>query len=34
VIRERLRRTREAELATGIEEFLAIARDRLGRMSS
>jgi 2-oxo-4-hydroxy-4-carboxy--5-ureidoimidazoline (OHCU) decarboxylase len=34
VIRERLRRTREAELATGIEEFLAIARDRLRRMSS
>ncbi|HEV8468311.1 MAG TPA: 2-oxo-4-hydroxy-4-carboxy-5-ureidoimidazoline decarboxylase [Candidatus Limnocylindria bacterium] len=29
VLRERLRRTREQELATGIDEFLAIARDRL-----
>jgi 2-oxo-4-hydroxy-4-carboxy--5-ureidoimidazoline (OHCU) decarboxylase len=29
VLRERLEHTREAELATGIEEFLAITRDRL-----
>ena len=29
VLRERLGRTREDELATGIEEFLAITRDRL-----
>ncbi len=29
VLRARLRRTREQELATGIEEFLSIARDRL-----
>jgi 2-oxo-4-hydroxy-4-carboxy--5-ureidoimidazoline (OHCU) decarboxylase len=32
LFRERLRRTREDELATGIEEFLAITNDRLGRM--
>jgi 2-oxo-4-hydroxy-4-carboxy--5-ureidoimidazoline (OHCU) decarboxylase len=32
VLRERLRRTRGDELATGIEEFLAIARDRLTRI--
>jgi 2-oxo-4-hydroxy-4-carboxy--5-ureidoimidazoline (OHCU) decarboxylase len=31
VLRERLGRTREQELATGIEEFLAISRDRLER---
>jgi 2-oxo-4-hydroxy-4-carboxy--5-ureidoimidazoline (OHCU) decarboxylase len=31
VLRERLRRSREDELVTGIEEFLAIARDRLAR---
>lgn len=31
VLRERLGRTREQELATGLEEFLAIARDRLAR---
>ena len=31
VLRERLRRTRAQELATGIDEFLAIARDRLER---
>ena len=31
VIDARLGRTREAELATGIEEFLAIARDRMTR---
>jgi 2-oxo-4-hydroxy-4-carboxy-5-ureidoimidazoline decarboxylase len=31
VLRARLDRSREAELATGLEEFLAIARDRLGR---
>jgi 2-oxo-4-hydroxy-4-carboxy--5-ureidoimidazoline (OHCU) decarboxylase len=29
VFRERLRRTRAEELATGIDEFLAITRDRL-----
>jgi len=29
VFRARLRRTREDELATGIDEFLAITRDRL-----
>ena len=29
IIRERLARTREAELESGIREFLAIARDRL-----
>jgi 2-oxo-4-hydroxy-4-carboxy--5-ureidoimidazoline (OHCU) decarboxylase len=34
VMRERLRRSREDELATGIEEFLAIARDRLERAVS
>jgi 2-oxo-4-hydroxy-4-carboxy--5-ureidoimidazoline (OHCU) decarboxylase len=34
VIRERLRRTREAELATGLDEFLAITRDRLEQLSS
>jgi 2-oxo-4-hydroxy-4-carboxy-5-ureidoimidazoline decarboxylase len=31
VMRERMRRTREAELRTGIEEFLAISLDRLER---
>jgi 2-oxo-4-hydroxy-4-carboxy--5-ureidoimidazoline (OHCU) decarboxylase len=31
LLRERLGRTREDELATGIDEFLAIARDRLER---
>ena len=31
VLRSRLARTREKELATGLEEFLAIARDRLTR---
>lgn len=31
VLRERIRRSRDEELATGIEEFLAIARDRLSR---
>jgi 2-oxo-4-hydroxy-4-carboxy--5-ureidoimidazoline (OHCU) decarboxylase len=34
VFRERLRRTREDELATGIDEFLAITRDRLERITS
>ncbi len=34
LMRERLRRTREDELATGIDEFLAIARDRLDRITS
>lgn len=34
VMRERLRRTRDEELATGIDQFLAIARDRLERISS
>jgi 2-oxo-4-hydroxy-4-carboxy--5-ureidoimidazoline (OHCU) decarboxylase len=29
VFKARLRRTRAEELATGLEEFLAIARDRL-----
>jgi len=33
-IRERLRHTREEELATGIDEFLAITRDRLERVTS
>jgi 2-oxo-4-hydroxy-4-carboxy--5-ureidoimidazoline (OHCU) decarboxylase len=33
VLRERLGRTREDELATGIEEFLAITRDRLTRIA-
>jgi len=31
VLQARLRRTRHEELATGIEEFLAIAHDRLER---
>jgi 2-oxo-4-hydroxy-4-carboxy--5-ureidoimidazoline (OHCU) decarboxylase len=31
VLQQRLRRTRYEELATGIEEFLAIARDRMER---
>ena len=31
VLQARLRRTRREELVTGIEEFLAIARDRLTR---
>ena len=31
VLRERLRRSRDEELATGISEFVAIARDRLSR---
>jgi len=31
VFRERLRRAREEELASGIDEFLAITRDRLRR---
>ncbi len=31
VVQARLRRTRRDELATGLEEFLAIARDRLTR---
>jgi 2-oxo-4-hydroxy-4-carboxy--5-ureidoimidazoline (OHCU) decarboxylase len=34
VFRERLRRSRDDELATGIDEFLAIARDRLSRIAS
>ena len=34
VLRERLRHTRDEELATGIEEFLAITRDRLERVRS
>jgi 2-oxo-4-hydroxy-4-carboxy--5-ureidoimidazoline (OHCU) decarboxylase len=34
VFRERLRRTREEELANGIDQFLAIARDRLERIGS
>ena len=34
VFRERLRRTREDELATGIDEFLAITSDRLTRIRS
>jgi 2-oxo-4-hydroxy-4-carboxy--5-ureidoimidazoline (OHCU) decarboxylase len=34
VFRERLRHTREDELATGIDEFLAITRDRLIRINS
>jgi 2-oxo-4-hydroxy-4-carboxy--5-ureidoimidazoline (OHCU) decarboxylase len=33
VIRERLRRTRGEEIATGIDEFLAITRDRLERIA-
>ena len=31
ILRERLARSRDQELATGIEEFLAISRDRLER---
>jgi 2-oxo-4-hydroxy-4-carboxy--5-ureidoimidazoline (OHCU) decarboxylase len=31
VMRERLERTREEEIATAVEEFLAIAHDRLAR---
>lgn len=31
VVEARLRRTRDEELAAGIDEFLAIARDRLTR---
>jgi 2-oxo-4-hydroxy-4-carboxy--5-ureidoimidazoline (OHCU) decarboxylase len=31
VLQERLKRSREQELATGLEEFLAIARDRMTR---
>lgn len=34
ILRERLRRTREDERATGIDEFLAITRDRLDRLAS
>jgi 2-oxo-4-hydroxy-4-carboxy--5-ureidoimidazoline (OHCU) decarboxylase len=34
VMRDRLRRSRDDELATGIAEFLAIARDRLERIAS
>jgi 2-oxo-4-hydroxy-4-carboxy--5-ureidoimidazoline (OHCU) decarboxylase len=34
VMRERLHRSRDAELATGIDEFLAIARDRMERRGS
>ena len=34
VMRERLRRSRTDELATGIAEFLAITRDRLERVAS
>lgn len=34
VLRARLRRTREDELATGIDEFLEIARDRMERRGS
>jgi 2-oxo-4-hydroxy-4-carboxy--5-ureidoimidazoline (OHCU) decarboxylase len=34
VLRERLRRARHEELATGIDEFLAITRDRLERIRS
>ena len=34
VFRARLRRTREQELAAGIDEFLAITRDRLTRIRS
>jgi 2-oxo-4-hydroxy-4-carboxy--5-ureidoimidazoline (OHCU) decarboxylase len=33
VLRERLRRTRDDELATGIAEFLAITLDRLTRIA-
>jgi 2-oxo-4-hydroxy-4-carboxy--5-ureidoimidazoline (OHCU) decarboxylase len=31
VLQERLKRSRDQELATGLEEFLAIARDRMTR---
>ena len=31
VLRERVEQTRDEELATGLDEFLAIARDRLSR---
>ena len=34
VFRERLQRTRAQELATGIDEFLAISRDRLERAAT
>jgi 2-oxo-4-hydroxy-4-carboxy-5-ureidoimidazoline decarboxylase len=34
VFRERLQRARQDELATGIDEFLAITRDRLERLAS
>jgi len=34
IIRERLRRPRAEELATGLDEFLAITRDRLERLAS
>ena len=34
IFRERLRHTREVELATAIDEFLSIARDRLERITS
>ena len=34
LMRKRLRRSREDELATGVDEFLAIARDRLERIAS
>ena len=34
IIRERLRRPRADELATGLDEFLAITRDRLERLAS
>jgi 2-oxo-4-hydroxy-4-carboxy--5-ureidoimidazoline (OHCU) decarboxylase len=34
VIKERLRHGRDDELAAGIDEFLAIARDRLDRITS
>lgn len=33
ILRERLRHTRDDELAIGIEEFLAITRDRLDRLA-
>ena len=34
ILAERLRRTRDEEIATGIDEFLAISRDRLERITS
>ena len=34
VFRDRLQRTRTEELATGIDEFLAISRDRLERAAT